>query len=96
MPDASAHSNHHHTQNPGPEEIVKAANEQIRKLVKEEKLEKSWLSGHMVSIDKKKFKGGLEWLVIFANSKAKGKDKAKLFLFFQLSGKFLAANHTGK
>jgi len=66
----------------------------IDRLIKAGKLDSSWKVSRFVSSEKKKFSGHTEWVVTFENAKSvKGKN---LYLFFRMSGEFVAANFTGK
>ena len=67
---------------------------QVERLVKEKKIDSSWMFSTFDKSEKKKFKGKTEWLVTFENEKGvKGK---KLYIFLSLTGEFIAANFTGK
>ncbi len=62
----------------------------IQRLVKEKKIDSSWLNS---DFDKSVIKKN-EWLVTFNNKNGvKGK---KLYIFLKKSGEFVAANFTGK
>ncbi|MCO4795566.1 MAG: hypothetical protein KC493_17745 [Bacteriovoracaceae bacterium] len=66
----------------------------IERLVKSGKIEASWKSSTFDKSVKKTFNGKKEWIVTFDNEKVV-KNK-KLYIFLNLSGKFIAANFTGK
>ena len=66
----------------------------IDRLVKAGKIDKSWENAKYDLSLKKKFGKRLEWVVTYTNDK--GKKGKKLFIFLRLSGKFVAANFTGK
>ncbi|MBT3980526.1 MAG: hypothetical protein HOE90_04185 [Bacteriovoracaceae bacterium] len=101
-----SHSNHHHSKKIKKDKVIVRAKFELSKLVKAEKLEKSWLSAvHLNSEIKtfeKKNKAGKvlktikEWVVSFNNDKIKDEKKKVLFIFLSLKGKFIAANFSGK
>ena len=77
------------------EDAQAAAKDITGLLVKEGKLEKSWLRAKHGTATKKKFKNGTEWVVSFKNNKVK-KAQQTLYIFLSLNGDYLGANHTGK
>ncbi|MBT3983226.1 MAG: hypothetical protein HOE90_17870 [Bacteriovoracaceae bacterium] len=101
-----AHSNHHHGKKIKKDQVIVRAKFELGKLVKNEKLEKSWLEATIVSFEiktfEKKNKSGKvlktikEWVVSFNNAKIKDEKKKILFIFLNLKGKFVAANFSGR
>ena len=76
------------------EKIQEIGKHHIERLVKAGKLDASWKEASFDKSEKKKFGKKTEWIVTFNNKKGvKGK---KLYIFLKLSGKFVAANFTGK
>ena len=76
------------------EKTEKIARFHIKRLISADKLHKSWATASYEKSIKKKFKNRKEWVVTFNNEKGvKGK---KLYIFLRLSGKYVAANFTGK
>ncbi len=75
-------------------EINKVARKQIGKLIQSEKINASWENSSFDKSEKKKFKGKVEWVVTFINKE--GVKGQKLYIFLRPSGKFIAANFTGK
>lgn len=69
---------------------------ELARLVKATKLETSWNQAVFSAIEKKDVSGKQEWMVTYKNSAAAEKAKTELFVFLDLSGKFIAANHSGK
>lgn len=67
---------------------------QIRKLIKQKKIDKSWSAANIDSAEKKLFGKKHEWVVTYLNSA--GVRGQKLYIFLELDGKFIAANFTGK
>lgn len=66
----------------------------VRRLVKSNKIKASWQEATFVNAEQKVFGKKKEWVVTFSNEKGvKGKV---IYIFLNLSGKFVAANFTGK
>ena len=72
------------------------ATEIVASLVKRNKLDESWASIMPSSIEKKGFKGDMEWVAVFVNDKITDTDKRKLYVFLSLGGDYIAANFTGE
>ncbi len=72
-----------------------AATKKRDDLVKAGKLENSWGSVAVKSVEQKTFSKGPEWLVTFQNDAAKDPAKRTLYMFYDMNGHFLAANFTG-
>lgn len=88
---------HFHGSKPATEStILKCAAQRKDNLVKSGKLDKNWGSTKPASIAEVEGKKGKEWKVSFANPDAMDKTKTNLFMFFTLTGNFIAANHTGQ
>lgn len=77
-------------------EIDFKARKIVADLVEKGKLDNSWAEVKVSSVDKKDISGVTEWVVTFVNKAEKDKDKATLYVFFTLNGKYLASNFTGK
>lgn len=90
-----SHKNHTHSHEAqiSNDKIKSRAQEEIMRLIKKGKLEDSWSKAEFISSERKIFKGKEEWLVTYRNDAS---EKKNLFIFFSASGKFIAANHTGK
>lgn len=71
------------------------AKHKVAYLAKTGKIDKSWSGLKHVSVEKKKFKKGEEWVITFKNNKVKDKTKQSLYIFYSLDGHYIAANHTG-
>ena len=67
----------------------------VDSLVERNKLEKSWASINVSSIEKKVFGGNTEWVAVFVNENITDEDKRKLYVFLTLGGDLIAANFTG-
>ncbi|MEH6345371.1 MAG: DUF6488 family protein [Bermanella sp.] len=69
--------------------------ELIARLVNKGKLEKSWLAATAIKTDKKAFSKGPEWVVLYKNDQVADIKKQNLYVFYSLSGQYIAANHSG-
>jgi hypothetical protein len=65
-------------------------------LIKQGKLEASWESTQPGAPEQVDGKKGKEWKLRFDNPGAADKSKQTLYMFFTLSGNFIAANFTGQ
>ena len=65
-------------------------------LVKAGKLESSWQSAKLGTLELVDGKKGKEWKVSFSNPAASDKTKQTLYVFFSHPGNFIAANFTGQ
>jgi len=88
--------NHDHSPPITKEQAIEKATTVVKGLVKKEKLDATWSKVSSNSCTKLKIKHGFEWKVSFNNSKVKDKEKQTLYVFLSSSGKYLAANFTGK
>jgi hypothetical protein len=92
-----AGSCHFHGNTPAKESVVvDCAKKQIDELVAKTKIEASWKS---VPLDKAlvvEGKNKKEWKLTFVNPQATDVNKRTLYLFYTLSGNFIAANFTGQ
>jgi hypothetical protein len=75
---------------------IKRAELKVKSLVASGKLEKSWGEAKSAGASQKDFGKGAEWIVSFKNEKASEPGKQNLYVFFTLTGNYLAANFTGK
>lgn len=74
----------------------KAAIKSVARLVKQGKIDSSWKSVSVAMAEKKKFGGKMEWVVSFKNDKISDSSKQTLYVFLSLTGRYIAANYTGK
>jgi Family of unknown function (DUF6488) len=72
--------------------ISKIAKKEIKRLILEKKLPKSWKS---MPITKIKKSNSNDWMVIFNNLKIRNKSKQNLYVFVDLYGHVEGANYTG-
>lgn len=89
---------HFHGNKPAAEAtVVQCATQYKNQLIQRGKLDASWQAiakvEKMEQVDGKRSK---EWKLIFKNPAVTDKTKDTLFLFYSLSGNFIAANHTGQ
>lgn len=71
------------------------AAKKVSELVAKGKLEKSWGALKPAKTYQKTFAKGPEWVVEFVNEAASDASKRTLYVFFDMSGHYLAANFTG-
>ncbi len=87
---------HFHGYKPATETVVVGcAMERKATLVKSGKLDASWQARPHSQIEKVDGKKGKEWKVAFKDPAAKDKSKETLYMFFTMTGNFIAANFTG-
>ncbi len=88
---------HFHGSKPAAEStVIGCANQRRDALVKSGKLTASWQTikhDQIGLVDGQKSK---EWKVSFKDAAAQDKTKETLYMFFTISGNFIAANHSGK
>lgn len=76
-------------------EALQKASGIVAKMVEKGKVEPSWAGVKATGAEKKQYKNGPEWMVIFNNPKAQDPAKQTLYVFLSLGGTYLAANFTG-
>lgn len=96
-----AGSGHDHGPSPIQKPVNKAtaeknANKVIASLIERNVIDKSWTTVKASSVKKEEYNGRAEWVAIFINDKITKTDKQKLYIFFTIGGKYIAANYTGK
>jgi len=88
---------HFHGNSPATQEVViDCAAKRKTKLVSSGKIDSFWAGLTHEKIELVDGKKGKEWRITYKDPNAKDKTKETLFLFFSLSGNFIAANFTGK
>ena len=88
---------HSHSYIPVNQEIASAnATEIVAALVKRNKLNESWTSIKVASVEKITAQGNPEWVVVFEDETITDAKKQKLYVFLTLGGDYIAANFTGK
>jgi hypothetical protein len=91
-----AGSCHFHGYKPATESVVLGCAKQRKDaLVKSGKLDASWQALQHNQIEQVEGKKGKEWKVAFKDPAAKDKAKETLYMFFTMTGNFIAANFTG-
>ena len=76
--------------------IQEIAKNEVKRLVAEKKIAKSWASMPITKIGKTSDSYIDDWLVVFENSKIKKKSKRTLYIFISKMGNVVGANYTGK
>lgn len=76
--------------------IEKTATLELRRLVQNKKINKSWLKTPIETLQKKQFHHNVEWVASFKNKEIKDKTKQTLYIFVSLYAKVTGANYTGK
>lgn len=74
---------------------IKKAEGQVKSLIERGKLDKSWSGIKAAEATQRDFGKGQEWVVTFKNEKAEA-DKQTLYVFYTLTGNYVATNFTGK
>lgn len=88
---------HFHGNAPAKESVVAGcAKEQVNALVANGKIEKSWKSAPLEKAETVEGKSMKEWKLTFKNPDAADANKKTLYVFFTLTGNFIAANFTGR
>ena len=77
------------------EQAVSLASKKVNELAKAGSIDISWVGVKSHKTEKKKFNQQLEWTIIFRNDKEGDKSKQVLYLFYSLSGQYIATNYTG-
>ena len=88
---------HFHGSKPATEEtVLRCADMHKARLIENGKIESAWASVKHESVQQIDAKEGKkEWKVTFKDAAAKDKTKETLFMFFSVTGNFLASNFTG-
>lgn len=76
--------------------IKKQANDELKKLVTTDKIDKSWLKKPILNMEKKKFYNNMEWVISYQNKDISDAQKQTLYVFVNKYGKVTGANYTGK
>lgn len=88
---------HSHSNTPVNQETAKTnATKIVAALAMRKKVDASWSSSTVSSVEKKVFKGNPEWVIVFDNDKVADPTKKKLYVFLTLGGDYIAANYSGK
>ncbi len=78
------------------EKVTEKALAKVQQLIQKGKIEDSWAEVKASQVEQKTYGKGPEWVVTFNNDQATDANKRSLYLFFSLSGHYIAANHTGE
>ncbi|PHS22658.1 MAG: hypothetical protein COA83_11295 [Methylophaga sp.] len=95
---AGSEHDHGHSHAPAPVNQATAeknADKVIASLLERDKIDKSWSTIKVSSIEEKELNGRPEWVVIYINEKITNTDKQKLYVFMTIGGEYIAVNYTG-
>jgi len=95
-PDHEHGHEHKHASKPVSSAVaIENATTKVQQLVKTGKIDSTWSGIKANKAEQKTYEKGPEWVVTFNNKKLSDKSKQTLYLFFTLSGHYIAANYTG-
>jgi hypothetical protein len=77
------------------EAIEKAAMQEVKNLVAQKKIHKSWADTSISKIGKTHYGDTNDWLVGFENKLIKNEKRQTLYIFVSVHGKIRGANYTG-
>ena len=86
----------HHAKELSEKKIEAIADKQVKHLIEEKVIDKSWSDITKDKMEKKKFNKTFEWVVSYKNSKITDEAKQTLYIFIGLTGKIIASNYTGE
>jgi hypothetical protein len=72
------------------------ARQVIAAMIRERAVGESWGKAALASATKKKRGRATEWVVVFNNAAEPDPAKRTLYVFLDLEGEYLAANHSGR
>lgn len=78
------------------EEILEVSQKHITLLVKTKKIDPSWEQSKHTDMKQQTINNYKEWVVEYKNTHVQETTKQTLFIFVDVYGQVLAANHTGK
>ena len=92
------HDSHEHGYNTGlkSKSIQKIAKDEVKRLVLEKKIAKSWKSMPITKIGRTHDSYIDDWVVVFENPKIKKKSRRTLYIFISKIGNVKGVNYTGK
>jgi len=91
--DHDAHAGHDHAAELSKDQVIEKASGYVAKLIEKGKLDASW---QQIAPTEVKENDAHEWVVKYSNPELKDSEKLTLYMFLTLSGKYIAANFTGK
>ena len=77
-------------------EIQEIAKQEVKRLILEKKISKSWKSSPILKMGKAQNSFTDDWVVVFQNLKIKNEARQNLYIFIGAYGDFAAANYTGR
>lgn len=93
---ANAHGSLHRTAPISQSDVETKAVLKVATLVYKGKLDESWKSVEASKAEQKANGGQTEWIVTFNNKNVSNPAKRTLYVYYTITGKYLAANFTGK
>ena len=90
-----SHGDHKHKEALSEKKIEAIANKQVKHLVAEKIIGKTWSDISKDKMEEKKFNNTYEWVISYKNSKIEDEKKQTLYVFISLTGKIMASNYTG-
>jgi len=84
---------HDHDMEISKDQVIEKASGYVDKLIKKGKLDASWEQIAPMGV---KENDAHEWVVTYSNPEIEDSEKQTLYMFLTLSGKYIAANFTGK
>ena len=84
---------HDHAVEISKDQVIEKASGYVSKLVEKGKLDASWQQVEPAEV---KENDAHEWVVTYSNPEIEDPEKQTLYMFLSLSGKYIAANFTGK
>jgi hypothetical protein len=90
------HSDHHHEEAVDKTKATSMSRTYLLDLIKKKKIDATWGKADFLKVEQKKFGKHMEWVATYKNKTTKDEKKSKLYIFMKLSGKYIAANFTGK
>ena len=96
LPAAHAHGPNSAHHDVGPEKAGEVAKENVARLVDDGKLHRSWLDSGDLTVEKKEYESGPEYMVVITNPDSPDTSQRTLYVFVSMRGEYLAANFTGK
>lgn len=76
-------------------QVVDLAAKKLQLMVDAGKIDATWVGAKSNRIEQVSYSQGPEWVVTFVNDKLADTSKQTLYLFYSLSGQYIAANYTG-
>lgn len=92
---AWSHGDHGHSAPVSRQAVESRSGAVIQQLLRQNVLNQSWGKSPIVSTDKQETAYGHMWIVKYHNAAEQDTQKRDLYIFFDLSGNAVSANHLG-